>query len=140
MRQCQLPCRWCWKLIQILIQEGQAENTNRNNRNSDSVSLYVDRYSKTFGLTKISVVFSYVQGPLNNFFFLENALKKLLNIFPNFFFYLKVQSFRLIMENNFIPMAALASHVVVYTIGPIFQNIIDCVQLYFPNGFTNIVL
>ena len=35
-------------------------------------------------------------------FCLENALKKLLNIFSNFFFYWKVQSFWLIMENNFI--------------------------------------
>ena len=66
--------------------------------------------------------------------------KKLLNIFSNFFFYLKVQSFRLIMENNFIQMAVSAGHEVAYTIGPIFMHIIDCVQLYFTNGFTNIVL
>ena len=32
--------------------------------------------------------------------------KTLLNIFSNFFFYLKVQSFRLIMESNFIQKAA----------------------------------
>ena len=32
--------------------------------------------------------------------------KKLLNIFLNFFFYLKAQSFWLIMENNFNQMAA----------------------------------
>ena len=44
------------------------------------------------------------------------------------------------MENNFILMAASASHAVVYTIGPIFKNIIDCVQLYFTNGIMNIVL
>ena len=44
------------------------------------------------------------------------------------------------MENNFIQMAASADHVVVYTIGPIFKHMIDCVQLYFTNGFTNIVL
>ena len=44
------------------------------------------------------------------------------------------------MENNFIQMAALAGHVVAYTIGSIFKYIIDCVQLYFTNGFTNIVL
>ena len=37
------------------------------------------------------------------------------------------------MENNFIQMAA-------YTIDPIFNHIIDCKQLYFTNGFTNIVL
>ena len=44
------------------------------------------------------------------------------------------------MENNFIQMAASAGHAVVYTIGLIFKYIIDCVQLYFTNGFTNIVL
>ena len=47
-----------------------------------------------------------------NIIFLENALKKLLNIFSNFFFYLKVQSLRLILENNFIQMAASAGHAV----------------------------
>ena len=35
------------------------------------------------------------------------------------------------MENNFIQMAASAGHAVAYTIGPIFNHIIDCVQLYF---------
>ena len=44
------------------------------------------------------------------------------------------------MENNFIQMAASADHAVAYAIGPIFKHIIDCVQLYFTNGFTNIVL
>ena len=44
------------------------------------------------------------------------------------------------MENNFIQMAASAGHAVVYTIGSIFNHIIDCVQLYFNNGFTKIVL
>ena len=53
--------------------------------------------------------------------------KKLLNIFSIFFFYLKVQSFRLIMENNFIQMAASAGHAIAYMIGPIFKHIIDCV-------------
>ena len=42
------------------------------------------------------------------------------------------------MENNF--MAASAGHAVAYTIRTIFKHIIDCVQLYFTNGFTNIVL
>ena len=41
------------------------------------------------------------------------------------------------MEINSIQMAASAGHAVAYTIGPIFQHIIDCVQLYFTNGFTN---
>ena len=44
------------------------------------------------------------------------------------------------MENNFIQMAASAAHAVTYAIGPIFEYVIDCVQLYFTNGFTNIVL
>ena len=42
------------------------------------------------------------------------------------------------MENNFIQMAASAGHAVNYV--PIFKHIIDCVQLYFTNDFTNIVL
>ena len=58
----------------------------------------------------------HIQGPPNTFF-LENAFKKkLLNIFSNSFLYLKVQSFQLIMENNFIQMAASAGHAVAYTI------------------------
>ena len=44
------------------------------------------------------------------------------------------------MENNFIQMAASAGYAVAYTIGPNFKHIIDCVPLYFINGFTNIVL
>ena len=44
------------------------------------------------------------------------------------------------MENNFIQIAALAGHAVAYTIGLIFMHIIDCMQLYFTNGSTNIVL
>ena len=44
------------------------------------------------------------------------------------------------MENNFIQMAASAGNAVAYTIGLIFKHIIDCVQLYFTSGFTNIVL
>ena len=43
------------------------------------------------------------------------------------------------MENNFLPLAASAGHAVAFMIGPIFKHIIDCVQLYFINGFTNIV-
>ena len=44
------------------------------------------------------------------------------------------------MENNFFQMTASAGHTVAYSIGPIFKHIIDCVQLYFTNGFTHIVL
>ena len=43
------------------------------------------------------------------------------------------------MENNFIHMAASAGPAVAYTIGPIFKHFIHSVQLYFTNGFTNIV-
>ena len=44
------------------------------------------------------------------------------------------------MENNFIQMAASTGNAVAYTIGAICKHIIDCVQLYFTNGFTNMVL
>ena len=43
------------------------------------------------------------------------------------------------MEDNFIQKAASAGHAVAYTIGSIFKHIIDCVQMYFSNGLTNIV-
>ena len=76
---------------------------------------------------------TFLKGPPNTFF-LENALKKLLNIFSKFFFYLKVQFFRLLMENNFLQIAVLAGHAVAYTTGAI----IDCEQLYFTNGFTKL--
>ena len=80
----------------------------------------------------------HIQGAPNTFFLLENLLKK--TAFSNFCFYLKSQSFRLVMKNNFIQMAASTSHALAYTIDRILSNIIDCVQLYFTNGFTNIVL
>ena len=41
------------------------------------------------------------------------------------------------MENNFIEMAVTAGHIEAYFI---FKHIVDCVQLYFTKGFTNIVL
>ena len=44
------------------------------------------------------------------------------------------------MENNFIQTAVSAGHAVAYTIGLIFKHIIACVQLYFTNDFTNVVL
>ena len=44
------------------------------------------------------------------------------------------------MENNFIQMAASPGQAVAYTIDAIFKHIIDCVQLYFNNNFTNIIL
>ena len=53
-------------------------------------------------------------------FLFEKCLKKkTAEYFLKILFYLKVQSFRLIMENNFIQMAASADHAVDYTIGPI---------------------
>ena len=42
------------------------------------------------------------------------------------------------MGNNFVQMAASAGPAVAYTIGSIFKHFIDCVQLHFTNGFTNI--
>ena len=80
-----------------------------------------------------------ILAPNQHTFFFEKCFKKILNIFSNSF-YLKVQSFRLIMEKNFIQMASSAGQAVAYTIGPIFKHIIDFVQLYFTNGFTNIIL
>ena len=42
------------------------------------------------------------------------------------------------MENNVIQMDVSAGHTA-YTIGTIFKHIIDCVQLYSTNGFTNVL-
>ena len=81
-----------------------------------------------------------LQDPPNNFLFGKCFKGKLLNIYSIFFFFLQVQSFRLIMETNFIQMAASAGHAVAYTFGPIFKHIIDWMQLYITNGITNIVL
>ena len=72
--------------------------------------------------------------------FFEKCLKKMLDIFSNLFFYLKVQSFRLIIENNFIQMAASAGHALAYTMAQIFKHIIDCVQLYFIKGTPQIIV
>ena len=84
-------------------------------------------------------IYSYIQGPPNTFFFVK-CLKETTEYFLKFLFYLKVQSFPFIMENNFIQMAESAGHAVAYTNCPIFKHIIDCMQLYFINGFTHIVL
>ena len=66
-------------------------------------------------------------GSAKSFFFL-NAQNKTIEYFLKFLFYLKVQPFWLIMEDNFIQMAG---HAVAYTIGSIFRHIIDFVHLYF---------
>ena len=44
------------------------------------------------------------------------------------------------MKINFIQMAGSAGHAAAYTIGPKLKYIIDCVHLYFANGFTNIIV
>ena len=68
--------------------------------------------------------YMYVQGPTSKFIF-RKCFKKPAEYFLNFFFFfnLKVQSFRLIMENNFIQMASSAGNAV----GPIFKLIMDCI-------------
>ena len=45
-------------------------------------------------------------------FFFGKCFKKTTEYFLKFLFYLKVQSLRLIMDNNFIQMAASAGHAV----------------------------
>ena len=76
---------------------------------------------------------------LKYLFFLENALKKF-EYFLKFLFLFESTIPRLVMENNFILMAASAGHAVGYTNVPTFKHIIDCMPLYFTNGFTNIVV
>ena len=66
----------------------------------------------------------FIQGPPNKFFFFGKSFKKNYWIFLKFYFYLKVQFFRLIMENNFIQMAVSAGYAEAYMIGPIFKHII----------------
>ena len=74
-------------------------------------------------------------------FFGKCLRKKLQNIFSNSLFLFESTILPVNNEeNNFIQMAALAGHAVAYVNGPIFKHIIDCVKLYFTNGFTNIVL
>ena len=65
----------------------------------------------------------YLKGTPNTFFFLENPLKRTTEYFLKFLDLLKVQSFRLILEGNFVQMAASAGHVVAYTIDSIFSTL-----------------
>ena len=67
------------------------------------------------------------------YLFFWKCFQKTTEYFLKFFFYLKIQSFRLIMENNFIQMAASAGHAVAYMIGTIFDFI--WVRRFF-NGFS----
>ena len=84
----------------------------------------VKLYSKNKGRERFLSIYIYRVRQI----LLENALKKTTEYFLNFlFFYLNVQSLCLIMENNFIQMAASADHAVAYTICPIFKHIIDYV-------------
>ena len=107
----------------------------------------VKLFSSYLDITLLSIidlntyVFLVISTASAKYLFFGKCFKKLLNIFSNFcFFYLKAHCFRLIMENNFIQMAAPAGHAKAYAIDPIFKHIIVCVQLYFTTGFTNIVL
>ena len=73
-----------------------------------------------------------IKDPSNTiFFFLENVFKKTAEYILKFVF---------LFESTILQMAALTGHAVAYMIGPFFKHIIDCVQLYFTNSFTNIVL
>ena len=60
---------------------------------------------------------------------METALKKITEYFLKFLFLFENTILWLIIENNFIQMAALPGQAVAYTIGSIFKHIIDCVQL-----------
>ena len=73
-------------------------------------------------------------------FFIEYALKKTTEHFLKFLFLFESPILPVNNGKYFHSMAASAGHAVAYTIGPIFKHIIDCVQRYFINGFTNIVL
>ena len=101
--------------------------------------LFIIFYFKNF-IKYYFKFFKYIYRSAKYLFLWKVLQKKPLNIFSNFFFYLKLQTFQSIMENNFIQMSASAGHAVTYTIGSICKLIIDCVQLYFTSGFTNIVL
>ena len=92
--------------------------------------LYISGCIYSYIYIYIYIIYRYI-GSAKYLFFGKYFKIKLLNIFSNFIFYLKVQSFRLIMENNFIQIAASAGHAVAYTICVIFKHIIDCVQLSF---------
>ena len=80
----------------------------------------------------------YSIGSAKYLFFGKCFIKNLLNIFSNFFFYLKVPSFQLIMENNFIQMAASAWPCSSLHDRSNFKHI-DCVQLYFNNNYLQII-
>ena len=111
-----------------------------NNKQLARVKNNKNKYYKNYITTRLFRLLYWLYRFRQIPCFLGKCFKKKYWIFSQIFFYLKIQSFRLIMENNFIQMAASAGHIVACTIGPIFQHIIDSVQLYFTNSFTNIVL
>ena len=74
-------------------------------------------HSHSFFLIKILLNIQY-------FFFGKCFNKKTIEYFLKFlFFFLNVQSFRLLIENIFIQIGAPAGHAVAYTIGQIFKHI-----------------
>ena len=79
-------------------------------------------------------MFSLITGQPNTVF-LENALKKTTEYFLKFLFLFEsiIPTARIMENNN-------GNNKWSYTIGTIFNHIIDYVQLDFNNGFTNIVL
>lgn len=91
-------------------------------------------YLRLYAIIIKIINWTIIRGPPYNFFF-GNADKTLLNIF----FYLKAQSCRLIMENNVIETTALADCTVAYPFDIIFNHFIHSFQLYFTNGFPNII-
>ena len=84
----------------------------------------------SYTLNQGSKYTSHLQGPPNTLFF-GKCFKKTTEYFLKFkIFLFKVQSFRLIMENNFIQMTDSAGHAVASTIGPNFKHIIDCAAVF----------
>ena len=96
-------------------------------------------YNKSFGHSTKSPLVDNNDDEYSNgsakYLFLETT-----EYFLKFIFLFESTNLPVNNGKNFFQMAASAGHAVAYTIGPIFNHIIDCVQLYFTNGFTNIVL
>lgn len=65
---------------------------------------------------------------------------KRFDIFSNCDFYLKAVSLYLMMEYNFIQVAAAAGLAIADSVDPIFQHIFDCLRQYLSNGITNVGL
>ena len=78
-----------------------------------------------------------IDGPKLNLL-LQSALKlsDIVSLLPT---YLKVAT-KTLQSTKEMSLKGRKGHAVAYTIGSIFKHIINCVQLYFTKGFTNIVL